>query len=340
MRTWIYVRDIDTNYAGMVKARNDIFEEEGLSHLSHYIASTGIGGATEGRSEITAIDFLTFPNIRESEKTYLKALSHLSPTHDYGVAFERGVQLPGGHIFISGTASIDHRGEVLFEGDVLAQARRLLENISALLAEGGSSLEKIRYFVVYLRDISNYPVVDAYLQQRFPEVPRVLLEARVCRPADGPSSKFSAPFLAPRSNQWTFRQVFGPVLCAKVQAMDLQASFRPRSLRQGPTNGPSGKFSAPFLAPRSNQWTFRQVFRVSKRRNDNQSFSSSSKMDSADFPKYLAIFSARTADGTYPPASMELMVCRLTPTAFASSCWVMSLMARCTFTVFFISLPS
>ena len=288
MRTWIYVRDIDTNYAGMVKARNDIFEEEGLSHLSHYIASTGIGGATEGRSEITAIDFLTFPNIRESEKTYLKALSHLSPTHDYGVAFERGVQLPGGHIFISGTASIDHRGEVLFEGDVLAQARRLLENISALLAEGGSSLEKIRYFVVYLRDISNYPVVDAYLQQRFPEVPRVLLEARVCRPADGPSSKFSAPFLAPRSNQWTFRQ----------------------------------------------------VFRVSKRRNDNQSFSSSSKMDSADFPKYLAIFSARTADGTYPPASMELMVCRLTPTAFASSCWVMSLMARCTFTVFFISLPS
>ena len=226
MRTWIYVRDIDTNYAGMVKARNDVFEGEGLSHLSHYIASTGIGGATEGRSEITAIDFLTFPNIRESEKTYLKALSHLSPTHDYGVAFERGVQLPGGHIFISGTASIDHRGEVLFEGDVLAQARRLLENISALLAEGGSSLEKIRYFVVYLRDISNYPVVDAYLLQRFPEVPRVLLEARVCRPADEPSGKFSAPFFASRSNRWTFRQVFGPVPCAKVQPMDLPASFQ------------------------------------------------------------------------------------------------------------------
>ena len=183
VRTWIYVRDIDTNYAGLVKARNDVFEEEGLSHLTHYIASTGIGGATESRSEITAIDFLTYPHILESEKTYLKALSHLSPTHDYGVAFERGVRLSDGHIFISGTASIDQRGAVLYEGDVLAQARRLLDNISALLAEGGSSLEKVRYFVAYLRDISDYPVVDAYLQQRFPSVPRVLLEARVCRPA-------------------------------------------------------------------------------------------------------------------------------------------------------------
>ncbi len=183
VRTWIYVRDIDANYAGLVKARNDVFEEEGLSHLSHYIASTGIGGATEGRSQITAIDFLTFPHIRESEKTYLKALSHLSPTHDYGVAFERGVRLSDGHIFISGTASIDHRGKVLHDGDVLAQARRLLENISALLAEGGSSLEKLRYFVVYLRDISDFRIVDDYMQRHFPAVPRVVLEARVCRPA-------------------------------------------------------------------------------------------------------------------------------------------------------------
>ena len=34
----------------------------------------------------------------------------------------------------------------------------------------------------------------------------------------------------------------------------------PRSLRQGPVDGPSGKFSSQFLAPRSSRWTFRQVF--------------------------------------------------------------------------------
>ena len=182
VRTWIYVRDIDSNYAGLVKARNDVFSEEGLSHDTHYIASTGIGGATEGRNAVVAIDFLTRPDIREQDKTYLKALTHLSPTHDYGVAFERGVRLSDGHIYISGTASIDSRGRILHEGDVLAQTDRLLENISELLREGGSSLDKVPYFVIYLRDISDYRVIDAYMQRRFPAVPRIILEARVCRP--------------------------------------------------------------------------------------------------------------------------------------------------------------
>lgn len=183
VRTWIYVRDIDANYAGLVKARNDVFAEEGLSHQTHYIASTGIGGATDSQHAVVAIDFLTRPDIEEGDKTYLKALSHLSPTHDYGVAFERGVRLSDGHIYISGTASIDHQGKVLHQGDVLAQANRLLENISGLLQEGGSSLEKVPYFIVYLRDISDYALVDTYMQKRFPHVPRILLEARVCRPS-------------------------------------------------------------------------------------------------------------------------------------------------------------
>ena len=74
-------------------------------------------------------------------------------------------------------------------------------------------------------------------------------------PANGPSGKFSSQFFAPRSRQWTFRQVFGPILCSKVQPMDLQANFQADSLLQGPADGPSGKFSAPFFTPRSSQWT-------------------------------------------------------------------------------------
>ena len=217
IRTWIYVRDIDSNYAGMVRARNEVFAEEGLT--DHYIASTGIGGATEGRNALVAMDFLTCPGIREDEKTYLKALSHLSPTRDYGVAFERGVKVAfgqpdgAGHIFISGTASIDHRGHILHEGDVLAQTDRLLENIGALLAEGGlagllsaagkgpvcgpqgaastgiarpydalAPAQGLPYFIIYLRDISDYAKVEAYMQARYPDIPRIILEARVCRP--------------------------------------------------------------------------------------------------------------------------------------------------------------
>ena len=215
IRTWIYVRDIDSNYAGVVRARNDVFAEEGLTHDTHYIASTGIGGATEVRSAVVAMDFLTMPVISEEDKTYLKALDHLSPTHDYGVAFERGVKV-NNHIYISGTASIDHRGRILHEGDVVRQTDRLLENISALLSEGNaaqggflSATGKgpvrvpqgapgtgiacphnalapaqggVPYFVIYLRDISDYARIDSYMQDHFPDTPRILLEARVCRP--------------------------------------------------------------------------------------------------------------------------------------------------------------
>ena len=109
VRTWIYVADIDVNYAGVVKARNDIFARYGLTADTHFIASTGIGGSSQTRHATVAIDFLTYPGIKESDKTYLRALDHLNPTHEYGVAFERGTRLTLDDrqtYFISGTASI------------------------------------------------------------------------------------------------------------------------------------------------------------------------------------------------------------------------------------------
>lgn len=185
VRTWIYVSDIDVNYAGVVKARNDIFRRYGLTAETHFIASTGIGGRTSERYASVAIDFLTMPEIKEEDKLYLKALDHLNPTHEYGVAFERGtrVTLPDNYqYFISGTASIDKFGHVVYLGDVRRQTERLLENIDALLHDGEASLEDVRYFIVYLRDLSDYPFVNQYMQERFPDKPTVIVEAKVCRP--------------------------------------------------------------------------------------------------------------------------------------------------------------
>jgi hypothetical protein len=44
VRTWFFVRDVDTQYAGMVRARRENFIQQGLTPSTHYIASTGIGG--------------------------------------------------------------------------------------------------------------------------------------------------------------------------------------------------------------------------------------------------------------------------------------------------------
>ena len=186
VRTWLYVRDIDTNYDGVVKARNDIFRQHGLTVDTHFIASTGIGGRAMGKNVCVAIDFLTARDIKPEDKLYLKALDHLNPTHEYGVAFERGVRvaLPTKYeYFISGTASINHRGEVINVGNVTKQTERLLENIGALLADGGATMSDVKYFIVYLRDLADVQAVDDYMAKAYPDVPRIITHAKVCRPA-------------------------------------------------------------------------------------------------------------------------------------------------------------
>lgn len=185
VRTWIYVADIDTNYQGVVNARNDIFAKHGMTAETHFVASTGIGGNTATRSASVAIDFLTYPSIREDDKTYLQALDHLNPTHEYGVAFERGTKLSLADeevFYISGTASIDNKGQVVNLGDVEKQAERLLENIEALLKNGGATMRDVKYFIVYLRDLSDHNVIDNFMKSLFPNIPYVIVLAKVCRP--------------------------------------------------------------------------------------------------------------------------------------------------------------
>lgn len=186
VRTWIYVRDIDTNYDGVVKARNDVFRQHGLTVDTHFIASTGIGGRALGKNVCVAIDFLTAHSIQPADKLFLHALDHLNPTHEYGVAFERGVRisLPNKYqYFISGTASINNRGEVINIGNVTRQTERLLENIGALLADGEATMADVKYFIIYLRDLADAAVVDSYMAQHYPQVPRIITYAKVCRPA-------------------------------------------------------------------------------------------------------------------------------------------------------------
>ncbi len=185
VRTWIYVTNIDVNYQGVVDARNDVFDQQGLTADTHYIASTGIGGATPVRHAAVGIDFLTVPNIKEEDKHYLQALDHLNPTHEYNVAFERGTRLTlptKQQFFISGTASIDKHGNVVYEGDVVRQTGRLLENIGALLKDGEATMNDIKYFIIYLRDISDYHTVEAMMHQLYPAIPHIIVEAKVCRP--------------------------------------------------------------------------------------------------------------------------------------------------------------
>lgn len=185
VRTWLFVPEIDKNYNAVVTARNKVFQDEGLTKETHFICSTGIGAKLPAPTIGLQLDTYAIYGLTDGQMRYLYAPTHLNPTYEYGVSFERGTCVSYGdrtHIFISGTASIDHKGCILHEGNIRLQTYRMWENIEALLAEAGSCFQDMVCALVYLRDIADVAVVQAMFRERFPAVPIVIVEAPVCRP--------------------------------------------------------------------------------------------------------------------------------------------------------------
>ncbi len=187
VRTWLYCRDVDNNYAGLVRARNEFFARNGLSAETHFIASTGIEGQHALPSRLVSMDSINWAGLRPGQMVYLKAEHMLSPTALYGVSFERGTRLrlkDRSHYYISGTASIDSNGQVVHPGDVRRQTERMIGNITALLESSAGALSDLRCATVYLRDPADADAVSAILEQHLPaNLPYVIVRAPVCRPA-------------------------------------------------------------------------------------------------------------------------------------------------------------
>ncbi len=184
-RTWIYLKDVDVFYRDMVTSRTALFERHGLNANTHYIASTGIEGACAHQFDVVAMDAYSNLDTRPEQVFYLNDFDRLCATKDYKVTFERGTRLSYAdrrHYYISGTASIDSTGTVVHRGDVLAQLDRALENVDALLKSGGAGVADMAYWIVYLRDRSDYAPVASAMAARFPGAPIAYVQGAVCRP--------------------------------------------------------------------------------------------------------------------------------------------------------------
>jgi enamine deaminase RidA (YjgF/YER057c/UK114 family) len=185
VRTWIYVKGIDTFYQGMVESRRELLAREGLTGSTHYIASTGIEGASAHRGDVVMLDAYSILDLKPAQVSYLNDFTRLCATKDYGVTFERGTRVAyadRAHCLISGTASIDHRGRVVHAGDVRRQLDRAIDNVKALLRAGKAGIEDLMHLIVYLRDPTDYWLVNGRLREQFGTIPIVIVKAAVCRP--------------------------------------------------------------------------------------------------------------------------------------------------------------
>ena len=192
IRTWFFVNDIDNNYAGVVKARNDVFKTQNLTENTHFIASTGIGGRQANPRVLSQLDTYAVAGIKQEQIKYLYAANNMNRTSEYGVSFERATAVDYSdrrQVFVSGTASINNKGEIMHIGDIRNQCLCMWNNVEALLDEAECEWSDVSEIVCYLRDFADFIVVDSMFKEKFNSVgmdkkaiPYLLVHAPVCRP--------------------------------------------------------------------------------------------------------------------------------------------------------------
>ncbi|MCU1244362.1 MAG: tdcF [Acidobacteria bacterium] len=74
-----------------------------------------------------------------------------------------------GILYTSGQISLDPATGNLVEGDFAAQVRRVFENLKAVLAEGGSSFDRVFKATVYVTDLGNFQTLNAIYAEYFGE---------------------------------------------------------------------------------------------------------------------------------------------------------------------------
>ena len=72
-----------------------------------------------------------------------------------------------GFVFVSGQVAIDPATNKMIEGDVSAQAERILLNIKAILNAAGGGLDDVVRTGVYLRDMNNFAAMNAVYARFF-----------------------------------------------------------------------------------------------------------------------------------------------------------------------------
>jgi 2-iminobutanoate/2-iminopropanoate deaminase len=84
-----------------------------------------------------------------------------------------------GFVFLSGQIPLDPATGTPVAGGITEQTARVLENVKAVLAAAGSSLDQVVKTTVYLKDLSQFAAMNEVFARYFPHNPpaRAAIEA-------------------------------------------------------------------------------------------------------------------------------------------------------------------
>jgi chorismate lyase / 3-hydroxybenzoate synthase len=195
VRIWNYLPNInaqadgDERYRHFNAARQMAFRKSGRATMGTVPAASALGSPAGSPLSIYFLAARSSPRMIENPRQ--TSAYHYPPKFGrHSPIFSRACVWgePGrSKLFISGTASIVGH-ESIHGGDVEAQTRETLVNISALVAEANRIVGAPRYspqdlmLKVYVRNASDLPAVKATLAERLGTVAGIVfLQADVCR---------------------------------------------------------------------------------------------------------------------------------------------------------------
>jgi 2-iminobutanoate/2-iminopropanoate deaminase len=80
--------------------------------------------------------------------------------------YSQGIKA-GGFVFVAGEKGMDPVTKQIVPGGIEAETRRTLENIKAILEEGGSSLDLVIQTFVFMTDLSEFSRMNAVYAEYF-----------------------------------------------------------------------------------------------------------------------------------------------------------------------------
>jgi len=86
-----------------------------------------------------------------------------------------------GYIFVSGQIPVEPQSEAVIQGDIEAQTRQALKNLSAVLEAAGSGLGRVVMTTVYLTDLRDFPKFNAVYAEYFGETKPARATVQVAR---------------------------------------------------------------------------------------------------------------------------------------------------------------
>ena len=98
----------------------------------------------------------------------------------------------GNLVFTSGQLGLDPHSGNLVPGGIEAETRQALTNLSHVLADSGSGLEAVVKTTVFLKDMADFPKMNAVYAEFFPENPPARSTVQVAALPKGGSVEIEA----------------------------------------------------------------------------------------------------------------------------------------------------